>query len=108
MFQEGGRIKKGGFFSLQATAKAMGEDLSGISPTQYSDKESFLDHLRCRRCDALMRRERIIFGGQIFTSWICALCGEVVDKVILENRILQAKAKGIPIPSTPYIDLPKW
>jgi len=32
-----------------------------------------------------MRRERIIFGGEIFTSWICIICGEVVDQVISEN-----------------------
>ncbi len=66
-----------------------------------------MSHLRCSRCNAPMRRERIIFGGRILTSWICAICGEVIDKVILENRILQAKAKGIPLRSTPYIDPPK-
>ena len=69
--------------------------------------ETVLSHLRCPRCDALMRREKIIFGGEICTSWICTSCGEVVDQVILENRTLQSKERGKPIRSTPYIHSPK-
>jgi len=56
--------------------------------------EAVLSHLRCPRCDGLMRREKIIFEGEICSSWICTICGEVVDQVILENRTLRSKKMG--------------
>ena len=66
-----------------------------------------MSHFRCPRCDALMRREKIIFGGEICISCICTICGEVVDQVILENRTVQVKERGKPIRPNPYIHPPK-
>jgi hypothetical protein len=38
-----------------------------------------------------MRSEKIISDSEICTSWVCTRCGEVVDKVIIENRALELK-----------------
>ena len=53
--------------------------------------EAVLNHLSCPRCNALMRWEKIISDGEFCTSWVCTRCGEVVDKVIIENRALEIK-----------------
>ncbi len=62
--------------------------------------EAVLSHLSCPRCNALMRREKIISDGDTCTSWVCTRCGEVVDQVILENRTLgleRNKEEAIPV-----------
>ncbi len=46
-----------------------------------------------------MQREKIISDGDTCTSWVCTRCGEVVDKVIIENRALGLERnKEEPIP----------
>ena len=50
-----------------------------------------MSQLSCPRCNALMRGEKIIYDGESCTSWVCTRCGEVVDKVIIENRMFDLK-----------------
>jgi len=40
--------------------------------------------------------ERFYGSGEHFLGWRCILCGEIVDQVILENR-LHVRAGTLPI-----------
>lgn len=51
--------------------------------------------MRCDRCNAIMR-ETTLYGtdsaiGEKCTSYVCLICGEVLDPVILANRALKKK-----------------
>ena len=43
--------------------------------------------MRCQRCGGLMICERFYDGRDHFEGWRCVICGEIVDSVIVENRI---------------------
>ncbi len=52
----------------------------------------------CRRCRGLMVRDCFIdllddTGKMWFLGWRCMVCGEIVDSVILINRVSQAVYK---------------
>jgi len=44
--------------------------------------------MRCGKCGGLMVYEKFI-GREIedFSGWRCVICGEIVDEVILRNRV---------------------
>jgi len=46
--------------------------------------EEFL--MKCDRCGSAMIREKFYGLQEHFFGWKCIYCGEVVDRLILENR----------------------
>jgi hypothetical protein len=45
--------------------------------------------MKCNRCGGLMAYERFWGLVEDFFGWRCIYCGEIVDQVILENRMRQ-------------------
>ena len=45
--------------------------------------------MNCNRCGGLMAYEKFYSLAEDFFGWRCISCGEIVDQVILENRIRQ-------------------
>jgi hypothetical protein len=45
--------------------------------------------MKCNRCGGLMTYEKFYSLVEDFFGWRCIFCGEIVDQVILENRIRQ-------------------
>jgi len=44
---------------------------------------------RCHRCGGVMVLEKFYGLCEQFSGWRCVLCGEIVDQVILGNRLEQ-------------------
>jgi hypothetical protein len=42
--------------------------------------------MKCHRCGSVMVYERFYGPHEHFSGWRCVLCGEIIDRVILENR----------------------
>jgi hypothetical protein len=47
--------------------------------------------MKCHRCNGTMSNEKFYGPGEPFWGWRCALCGEILDPQIIENRALQIK-----------------
>ena len=45
--------------------------------------------MKCNRCSGFMVYENFYSPVEDFFGWRCISCGEIVDQVILENRISQ-------------------
>jgi uncharacterized Zn finger protein len=45
--------------------------------------------MKCNRCGGMMVCEIFYSREDNFLGWRCICCGEVVDRVILENRLGQ-------------------
>jgi len=45
--------------------------------------------MKCNRCGGFMAYEEFYNPLEDFFGWRCISCGEIVDQVILENRIRQ-------------------
>jgi hypothetical protein len=43
---------------------------------------------KCNRCGSMMFYEKIYYETEQFWVWKCVYCGEYIDRVILENRLL--------------------
>jgi ribosomal protein S27E len=43
--------------------------------------------MKCNRCGSVMVREKFYGPGGNFLGWRCIQCGEILDEVILENRL---------------------
>ncbi|HUL21324.1 MAG TPA: hypothetical protein VLZ10_07705 [Thermodesulfobacteriota bacterium] len=43
--------------------------------------------MKCPRCQGVMAFEKFYGSHEYFFGWRCVNCGEIVDQVILENRI---------------------
>ncbi len=43
--------------------------------------------MRCHRCQGIMIYEKFYGDCEHFFGWRCVVCGEIVDQVILENRL---------------------
>ena len=58
--------------------------------------------MKCSRCGGLMVYENF-YTLEIANlyEWRCVPCGEVIDKVILENRSMQGVSPGIKVPGNP-------
>ena len=48
--------------------------------------------MKCHRCGSVMVYERFYGPDDHFLGWRCVLCGEIMDRVIAENR--QTKTGG--------------
>ena len=47
--------------------------------------------MKCSRCGNIMSYEKFYAGSESFFGWRCVVCGEIVDEVILENRLLKKR-----------------
>jgi hypothetical protein len=47
--------------------------------------------MKCGRCGGMMVCEMFYFREDNFLGWRCIFCGEIVDQVILENRLGQKR-----------------
>ncbi len=56
-----------------------------ISPGIHSIKEG--NNMKCHRCNGMMVFEKFYGDSEHFFGWRCVVCGEIVDQVILENRL---------------------
>jgi len=45
----------------------------------------------CPRCGGIMIFEKFYGYAESFFGWRCLICGEIVDQVIEENRLTQAR-----------------
>lgn len=43
----------------------------------------------CHHCHGNMVYEKVYAENELLFAWKCILCGEYVDDVIMENRLLQ-------------------
>ena len=43
--------------------------------------------MKCTKCDCLMNYERFYDKADAFDAWRCICCGDIVDDVILGNRL---------------------
>jgi len=51
--------------------------------------------MKCMRCGCMMAYEKFYGEAEDFEGWRCICCGEIVDQVILNNRLKQdPKAKS--------------
>lgn len=50
--------------------------------------------MRCPRCKCKMTHEKSFSLGRFLYLWHCLLCGEIVDPVILLNRLRQQEERG--------------
>lgn len=48
--------------------------------------------MRCERCRGMMFLERFYGDMEFFVGWHCPFCGEITNRVILENRAFHAPA----------------
>ena len=44
--------------------------------------------MKCLRCSGVVIHDKFYGPHEYFWGWKCVACGEIVDKVILENREL--------------------
>ena len=44
-------------------------------------------HVNCYRCGRAMIYEKFYGPHEHFLGWKCIFCGEIIDQVILENRL---------------------
>jgi len=45
--------------------------------------------MKCQRCGGIMVLEKFYGTSEVFLGWRCIACGDIVDQVILENRLGQ-------------------
>jgi hypothetical protein len=43
--------------------------------------------MKCHRCGTVRVYERFYGLHEYFSGWRCVLCGQIIDQVILENRL---------------------
>jgi hypothetical protein len=48
--------------------------------------------MKCPRCSGMMSNEKFYGPGEPFWGWRCAFCGEILDPLILENRVQRIRA----------------
>ena len=56
-----------------------------VAPDSHSTREG--DVMKCHRCNGMMVFEKFYGDCEYFLGWRCITCGEIVDQVILENRL---------------------
>ena len=56
-----------------------------VGPKIHPCKEESV--MRCHRCKGIMIYEKFYGDCEHFFGWRCVVCGEIVDQVILENRL---------------------
>ena len=57
-----------------------------------SNKMGMDGRMRCNRCGSVMVHEKYYGIEEQFFGWRCICCGDIVDRIILENRGAMAVA----------------
>jgi hypothetical protein len=52
---------------------------------------------KCLRCRGAVIYDKFYGPQEQFWGWKCLICGEIVDRVILENRQLMRSGQGIDV-----------
>ncbi len=65
-----------------------------IPPTHSDIAVKQEKRMKCQRCAGIMVSEEFYGSEEMFSGWRCIFCGEVIDPVILQNRMIQ-KRRGI-------------
>jgi len=47
--------------------------------------------MKCMRCGGAMIYEKFYGDCEHFFGWRCVVCGEIIDQVILENRLVHIR-----------------
>jgi len=51
--------------------------------------------VKCYRCGGIMIHEKFYGLEDDFFGWRCIICGEILDPVILENRLAQRQQNSM-------------
>lgn len=43
--------------------------------------------MKCNRCKGMMIYEKFYGRQEDFWGWRCVFCGEIIDQIIIENRL---------------------
>lgn len=68
---------------------ALVQELLYITPLDESNILEVV--MKCHRCGGIMVFEKFYGSCEEFFGWRCVSCGEIVDQVILENRLGQKR-----------------
>ncbi len=49
--------------------------------------------MKCTRCGGYMFKDEFRQWGKVYTYYRCVLCGELVDPIIIQNRMEAVKDK---------------
>jgi hypothetical protein len=52
-------------------------------------------YVKCLRCGGAMTYETFYGLNEEFGGFKCVICGEIVDPVILQNRIMMSSGQGM-------------
>ncbi len=75
----------------------MGDMKSLRRPSMHSDIAIKQEkRMKCQRCAGIMVPEEFYGSEEMFSGWRCIFCGEVIDPVIFQNRMIQ-KRRAIPL-----------
>lgn len=71
----------------------LGPEIVGTARTAERDIENTWEApmKKCQRCGGVMVLEKFYGQCEQFFGWRCVFCGEIVDRVILENRLQQRR-----------------
>jgi hypothetical protein len=53
--------------------------------------------MKCLRCNSVMTYDKFYGPDEHFWGWKCVICGEIVDRVVMENRELMRTGR---VPNT--------
>jgi hypothetical protein len=58
---------------------------------EFNQFKNWRCEMKCHRCGGIMVFEKFYGICEEFFGWRCIFCGEIVDKVIMENRLEQKR-----------------
>ena len=64
-----------------------GHQKIGIKTDFYTEGNA----MKCMRCGGAMIYEKFYGDCEHFFGWRCVVCGEIIDQVILENRLVHIR-----------------
>ncbi|MGE0643540.1 MAG: hypothetical protein AB7P24_07720 [Nitrospira sp.] len=83
-----------------------------------------MDRITCRRCEGLMYPVDpldpldVIQGGKLdaIRAWRCLTCGDLIDQVIMQNRVRPPRSRRVrqrpsprhPVFKDPDLEWPAW
>lgn len=47
--------------------------------------------MKCNKCGGLMVYEKFYGNYEEFYGWRCIFCGDIIDQVILKNRLVRRR-----------------
>ena len=79
------RLPTGGWVWIKAPPPTTGW-YRAVYRTQFAFLNPRRINMRCYRCGGAMIYEKFYGNSEHFFGWKCISCGEIVDRLILENR----------------------